>query len=1071
MKAKILFAFLFVVALCASCGPMPEFVVNSAADDPDVDLNDDICETANGNCTLRAAIGQATALDSPTGTVIKFQNVTLINVPSELPHLTGGIRIRGEGKVTLDGGQDGVCGGYDGLVIEGSNSNSVQGLTITGFGNAILIDGYNAPARLNFIGDGTVPGRNVLGGNCHGIYVQGKFASENWIRGNYIGTTAAGTAANPNVVGIVLVSETHENIIGDIVASALPSNVISGNEAGIQIYDSDSNQISSNYIGTTKAGTAALANTGNGIEFLGDSSDNLIGVDSSGKSSGNVISGNQGRGISIRGDDNIVAGNFIGTTNTGMAAVGNGLNGIMIELGSHNVIGTNGDGSADDLEGNVISANGVQIAYAAVEIDGTDNIVAGNFIGTNKDGTAALGNKGDGILLTGDGNRVGTDSNGSADVDETNVISGNENDGIYITSAYNVIAGNRIGTNAAGDAALGNFFYGVYIAKTGHFNMVGINGVALPHATGRNIISANGAAGGNYANVFIQGDYNLVGGNLIGPNANGSASIGSTPYGVTLSDGATGNIIGTNGDGAADASERNLISGNKLIGVRILDGEENHVAGNYIGTDLLGVSAVPNALGSTSYGGVYLGGSAVGNFIGTDGDGNGDAAEGNVISGNDGSGVEINGESATNNVVAGNYIGTDKSGIAPLGNTVIGVNLNSGASGNRIGTNADGVSDDLEANVISANGIGGVWILIGDDNEIAGNFIGTDKGGTAPLPNSGDGVHLNGSNTGTTNNNSIGGSVEKSNVIAFNMQDGVEVMGYTVYPVSNSILFNSIFDNEGIGINLGNVDSSFSVTMNDAGDGDIGGNDLLNFPELQSAQGGGSSITITGQIVDGLPNKTMQLQFFANGSCDPTNFGEGQAFLGGKTVSTNASGDISFSATFNQPVNIGLFITSTATTDKGTSEFSECVQVVAPLLNFTPLIIVPSTDINCRTYCSVQADIADILLAGVEYSPVGWDAVNGFLAFRGPTSGELCFAPPVANGNPLMALSVNGETISADQLNGEVVESVACPLPPTLAPTPGGGGTPACSDGIDNDGDRLVDLRDPDCRDQFDDSE
>jgi titin len=449
------------------------------------------------------------------------------------------------------------------------------------------------------IGEANATNRNVLGGNCHGIYVQGQFASVNLIQGNYIGTTVAGTAADPNEIGIVLINDTHSNIIGNLTASALPANLISGNTIGIQIFDSDSNKISGNYIGTTKAGTVALGN-GTGINLYPDSNGNAIGLDGSGKGSGNVISGNQETGIEINSSNNIVSGNFIGTTNTGMAALGNGSYGVYIAVGSGNIIGTNGNGTVDEQEGNVISANGALIAYSGLEIDGNNNVVAGNLIGTNKDGTTALGNKGRGVYITGEANRVGTDSNGVSDVVETNIISGNGNEGVYITSAFNIISGNRIGTDTAGAVALGNQTDGVSIAPSGHFNVIGINGVALPHAIGRNIISANGAGGGNYANVHIEGDYNLVGGNYIGPNAAGSASLGNTRFGVQISNGATGNTIGTNGDGSADSIERNLISGNGYAGVRILEAFDNLIAGNYIGTNAIGLSALPNAFNSTS---------------------------------------------------------------------------------------------------------------------------------------------------------------------------------------------------------------------------------------------------------------------------------------------------------------------------------------------------------------------------------------------------------------------------------------------------------------------------------------
>jgi titin len=1090
MRAKILFAILFVAALCASCTPSPTFIVNSAGDESDVNKSDDICGTANGDCTLRAAIEQANATQSPIGLNISFENITLILIPSPLPELTaGGIRINGEGKVTLSGGQSGECiasEGWDGLVIQGSNSNSIKGLVLTGFDNAIVIETSSNPiASLNFIGGTGAGEHNVIGGNCRGIYVEGEGTYGNVVAGNYIGVNAAGTTANPNMVGILLANGTHENIIGTLSATILPGqpiNLISGNEEnGIVLSGSVGNRISGNYIGTSKSGSTALANFYSGI-FLDSSTGNIIGVGPDGKGTGNLISSNVSSGIFLQNSvGNSIAGNLIGTSVNGLAALGNGAEGIRILGGSFNVIGANGDGMGEQEEGNLISGNGVQSSNVGVYIESQANVVAGNYIGTNITGAAALGNTNAGISISGSNNRVGTDSDGVADVDETNVISGNGNAGVYISGNFNTISGNRIGTDTTGAAPLGNGASGVILL--GDENLIGIDGVALPHAIGRNIISSNEGA-----NVTIYGNDNMVSGNYIGSNSTGNASLGVSDYGILLWDGADGNLVGTNGDGDADGSERNLISGNTFDGVRIANAYNNQIAGNYIGTNATATTALPN--GST---GIYFFAAASGNVIGTNGDGAGDAAERNVISGNGSHGIDITDESTNNNIVAGNYIGVAIDGSSALGNMGIGVEILSGPDGTRIGTNADGISDALEANVISANGSAGIWILVANNTKIAGNYIGTDNNGTAPLGNNGDGIHIDGSDTPATNGNLVGGFANKGNVIAFNQQDGIEVSGSIVFPLNNPITYNSIFENEGIGINLVGPNSSSSVTLNDVGDADNGGNELHNFPELETAVANNNSIAVTGQIVDGLPNKSMLIQFFANEGCDPSNYGEGQTYIGQKTVSTNGSGDASFSVNFNQFGTLGMFITSTATTDKGTSEFSECIQAVAQIsLEFPPLNIVPSSDVNCRTYCSAQADIADTLLDGVEYAPIGWDPQTGFFAFHGPTFGEVCFAPPVANGTPLMAISVNEQPLSADQITSEMIETLACPAIPAATPTvdvdegenPTVGPidsatatstpfsrTAQCNDEIDNDRDGLVDLRDPECRDRFDDSE
>src|SRR5262249_58750237 len=108
----------------------------------------------------------------------------------------------------------------------------------------------------------------------------------------------------------------------------------------------------------------------------------------------------------------------------------------------------------------------------------------------------------------------------------------------------------------------------------------------------------------------------------------------------------------------------------------------NVIQGNYLGTNLAGDAVFP-ADQQASYGVVVFGGA--GNVIGTDGDGINDDHEGNVISGLNTAGILLK-NGAANNVIAGNYIGTNVTGDAALGNGRFGVFLAAGP-GNRIGTN------------------------------------------------------------------------------------------------------------------------------------------------------------------------------------------------------------------------------------------------------------------------------------------------------------------------------------------------------------------------------------------------
>jgi hypothetical protein len=165
-------------------------------------------------------------------------------------------------------------------------------------------------------------------------------------------------------------------------------------------------------------------------------------------------------------------------------------------------------------------------------------------------------------------------------------------------------------------------------------------------------------------------------------------------------------------------------------------------------------------------------------------------------------GVELRGVS--NGVVQGNYVGTDATGTLARGNGWAGVFLHGGARSNRVGTNGDGVNDAAERNVLSGNFYEGVALTDSgtNGNLVAGNFIGTDVTGTKPLGSQTVGVDIFGVNIPAgPQGNVIGGGPALGNVIAFNRGQGVAVQGATT--AGNSIRANSIFDNEGLGIDLG----------------------------------------------------------------------------------------------------------------------------------------------------------------------------------------------------------------------------------------------------------------------------
>ncbi|MCJ7717788.1 MAG: hypothetical protein MUO54_14885, partial [Anaerolineales bacterium] len=89
-----------------------------------------------------------------------------------------------------------------------------------------------------------------------------------------------------------------------------------------------------------------------------------------------------------------------------------------------------------------------------------------------------------------------------------------------------------------------------------------------------------------------------------------------------------------------------------------------------------------------------------------------------------------------------------------------------------------------------------------------------------------------------------------------------------------------------------------------------------------------ASLSISGQIADGLPGTNFLIQLFANDICDPYGYhGEGKTFLKSINITTDSNGNGTFASAFSAVVPAGNFITATATTDNKTSEFSECIEV------------------------------------------------------------------------------------------------------------------------------------------------
>lgn len=162
-----------------------------------------------------------------------------------------------------------------------------------------------------------------------------------------------------------------------------------------------------------------------------------------------------------------------------------------------------------------------------------------------------------------------------------------------------------------------------------------------------------------------------------------------------------------------------------------------------------------------------------------------------------GAGVKLNG--VTGVTVAGNYIGLNLVGAA-VGNGGNGLELKSSA-GNTIGGDSA-----AERNVISANRKYGIHLSGSSNNQIIGNYIGTNLAGSADLGNTKGGIML----TGSSQSNSIGGAA--GNVISGNDGIGVHLKSGSSY---NTIASNRIGTNEAGTTAIGNSSDGLKIEKSD----------------------------------------------------------------------------------------------------------------------------------------------------------------------------------------------------------------------------------------------------------------
>ncbi|HEX6586971.1 MAG TPA: CSLREA domain-containing protein, partial [Solirubrobacterales bacterium] len=843
----------------------------------------------------------------------------------------------------------------DAVVIDGTSQPGFSGTPIVelnGSSAGSTTDGLTVSAAAT-----TIKGLVINRFGRSGIHLSGSTGSV--VKGNFIGTDVAGSSDLGNARHGVNLNGATNAVIGG--STSADRNLISGNDVIGVFVSGSGHSIKGNYIGSNAAGTAAIPNQ-NGIQVLGGATaatNNTIG--GTGPGDGNLISGNTFAGVLLnvfsanRTQFNTIAGNRIGTQADGVSSLGNGGYGVVIDSNSgigENVIGgaTAGAGNViahnspagvavlsgstrDRVVGNSIFSNtglGIDLGATGVAANDPDDPDAGannlqnfpvladatagggetqvsgtldsepsktyrleffsnpgcdpsgngegkTYLGTTDVTTNATGDASFAVTLptgstTGDAvTATATDPDGNtsefsacetatgAPVEDPSWVVNTENDvddGACTTLHCSLReAINRSNAEAGADTIQFN------IPGSGPFTIeptsalpaitdpatidagcspvksIELSGVNAPGADGLHITAGNSTVRGLAVNRFT----------------------GSFKAGIRIS-GAGGNTVvcnylGTDPTGTVDLgnvwglvvsfSDSNTVGGATTEARNVISGNgagvavqgnNNVIAGNFIGTDASGASD----LGNSGNGVAVADGSiesapSAGNVVGGSAPG-----AGNVISGNDQRGIDVQGNYATATRIEGNRIGTDATGNQDLGNSQFGVSVQT-APGTVIGG-----LDAGEGNQISGNNVDGVRIVFSspaDPVQVLGNLIGTDADGNAGITNNQSGVLLQ-----SATNVRVGGtSPGARNVISGN---GTGIHVSEPPSVGNSIQGNYIGTEadgtggvpNGTGIRLGLAAEQSTIGGSAAGAGNLIAHNSSDGVELLADAGDGNRI-------------------------------------------------------------------------------------------------------------------------------------------------------------------------------------------------------------------------------------
>jgi hypothetical protein len=407
---------------------------------------------------------------------------------------------------------------------------------------------------------------------------------------------------------------------------------------------------------------------------------------------------------------------------------------------------------------------------------------------------------------------------------------------------------------------------------------------------GEHNIYSNVFLGMKQSGINIVGDSNVVLGNYIGIDPGGN--VDGNYWGVFIT-GANNKI------GHSDTSLSNTISGNiqgiNVTGDIVGRGRDNHIVGNFIGTDPSGTQKRGNAVGVQITDAI---GTQIGDYIDIPPN-----TSRNVISGNTESGILVGIMTSDINISTSAYIE----------NNIIGLDV---TKQNNLG-NRDGIvlgpgsrKVEVRYNTITGNDSNGV-VITGFSNsvfdfsstghKIVHNEI-TGNGALFSGANTGNGIAI----SGNAYDNIIGDELQDvfhndGNLIVANHGSGVRITeALGVQPHSNSIRENVFSAHRFKGINIVNAQ------------------DGIQPPVITSAAMGPSIGRVTGTH----GRVGARIDIYEAGSSGYSNYFEGVRYLTGDLVQSD--GTFSFNI---PPCNCSRVIATATDIAWNTSEFSNALQL------------------------------------------------------------------------------------------------------------------------------------------------